>query len=93
MALVPQAGREYDILFAKADPAPHQIKKSCKHNARIYRDSETEQAEDSGDLTNLRMLFGERNPDETAPVADRELFRSIYQVMSRLSADNGRAST
>lgn len=89
VALVPRAGREYSILFTKADLALHQVKKSGKHGVRFFRDHETEQQEDSSDLSNLRMIFGERNLEETALVADRELFQSIFRSMSRLASVKG----
>lgn len=90
VAMVPQAGRDYGILFAKADLALHEIKKSGKHDVRIYRDQKVEQSESSGsDLFNLRVIFGERNPKQSALVADREQFQNVYRSMVRLSSANG----
>ena len=88
-ALAPQAGQEYNILFSKADFALHQIKKGGKHSARIYHDQETKQSEgNSSDLSNLRMIFGERNLKKTALVADRDLFQDVYRFMVRLASVN-----
>ena len=90
VALVPQDGREYSMLFAKADLALHEVKKSGKHDVRIFRDQEASQPEEnSGDLSNLRMIFGERNVKKTALVANRELFQDIYRYMVRLASVNG----
>lgn len=89
-ALVPQAGREYGMLFAKADLALHQVKKGGKHDALVYRDQESEKTEEkSSDLSDLRMIFGERNLKKSALVADSELFQNIYRFMVRLSSVNG----
>ena len=90
VTLVPKDGREYDMLFAKADLALHHAKRGSKHGVRIHQDQETERPEESkGDLSNLRMIFGERNPRKTALVAERELFQDIYQSMVRLASANG----
>lgn len=89
VAMVPQEGREYSMLFAKADFALHQVKKGGKHGVRVYRDQEAGQSEASGgDLSNLQMVFGERNIKKTALVADRELFQEIYRYMVRLASVN-----
>ena len=89
-ALVPREGREYGMLFARADYALHQVKRAGKHDVRIYHDQDPEcTEEDAGDLSDLRMIFGERNIKKTALVADRELFHDIYRYMVRLANVNG----
>ncbi len=89
VVMVPHAGREYNVLFAKADLALHQTKKSGKHDVRVYNDQNPEQLKENGsDLTNLQMIFSERNPKKTAIVADRELFQDIYRFMVRLASVN-----
>ena len=90
VALAPQQGREYSILFAKADLALHEVKRGSKHDVRFFRDQETERADESSSgLSSLRMIFGERNVKRTALVADRELFHDIYRYMVRLASVNG----
>lgn len=90
VALVPREGREYGMLFAKADLALHQAKRGGKHGVKIYGDQDAAQAEEgTGDLSNLQMIFGERNAKKAALVADRELFQEIYRYMARLTAVNG----
>jgi diguanylate cyclase (GGDEF)-like protein len=90
VALVPKDGREYGMLFAKADLSLHHTKRGSKHGVRIFREQDKGPSEkNKGDLSNLRMIFGERNPRKTALVAERELFQDIYQSMVRLASANG----
>ena len=89
VAMVPQEGREYSVLFAKADLALHEVKKGGKHGVKVYCDQKTEQTGDSsGDMSSLRMIFGERNIKKTAVVADRELFQNLFRYLVRLSLVN-----
>lgn len=90
VAIAPREGREYSVLFAKADLALHQAKRNGKHDVKIFRDEETGRSKSSaGDLANLQMIFGERNVRKTALVADRELFQEIYRYMVRLTSVTG----
>ena len=87
-AMVPEGGREYTVLFSKADQALHQAKKEGKHIFRIHREQESSQSEESaGELTSLRMVFGERNQKRTAMVADKETFQDVYRFMMRFASN------
>jgi hypothetical protein len=85
---VPEGGRDYSLLFSKADQALHQAKKNGKHNIVIHQEQEMEQSEESaGELSNLRMVFGERNQKRTAMVADKTIFRDVYRFMMRFASN------
>lgn len=85
--LVPEGGREYSVLFSKADQVLHQAKSEGKHVLRIHQDrTEAKVEETSGELSRLQMVFGERNQKRSAMVTDRESFRSVYQFMMRFAA-------
>lgn len=88
VVFVPKDGNEYSILFSKADMALHQIKKSGKHDVRIYNDDDIIDSPKDNKLSNLQVIFGERNIKKTALVLDRESFTRIYQYMERLSFAN-----
>lgn len=84
---VPQGGREYSVLFFKADLALHRAKQDGKHGIRIYHDNEEKTSEEnSGGLASLRTLFGERSQKKSALVADQDMFRDIYRFMVRFSS-------
>lgn len=86
--MVPDGGREYSVLFSKADQALHQAKKEGKHNLRIHREQTATASEIStGELSSLRMVFGERNQKRTAVVADREIFKDVYRFLMRYSSN------
>lgn len=90
VAIAPREGHEYSVLFAKADLALHQAKRGGKHSVRVFHDEDAGQSEKSGsDLSNLQMIFGERNVKKTALVADRVLFQEIYRYMVRLTSVTG----
>ena len=90
VSLVPRDGNEYSTLFAKADLALHEVKRGSKHNVMIYSDEgETKAEEGNRKLSNLQMIFGERNIEKSALVTDREMFQSIYKYMERFASVNG----
>jgi diguanylate cyclase (GGDEF)-like protein len=83
---VPQGGREYGTLFSKADMALHRAKKDGKHDCSIFRDeAEMTQEERSDDIFSLKMIFGERNRNRSAIIADKDMFRDIYRFLVRFS--------
>ncbi len=88
-AFVPAEGRQYSVIFEKADLALHKVKQSGKHDVMVYQDQEAGNQEENSDLLTLQTIFGERNVRKTALVADRELFQNIYRYMVRLTSING----
>lgn len=86
--MVPQGGREYSVLFSKADQALHQAKKEGKHHITIHREqAKATREESTGELSSLQMVFGERNQKRTALIADKDIFRDVYRFMVRFASN------
>lgn len=85
--LVPEGGREYGILFSKADQALHQAKTDGKHVLRMHRDQREVKEDKDSEISRLQTVFGERNRKPTAMVADRNTFRDVYRFMMRYAAN------
>jgi diguanylate cyclase (GGDEF)-like protein len=89
VTFVPKDGREYSSLFSKTDLALHQIKRNGKHKVQVYNDETADKTvEESGNLSNLQLIFGERNIEKSAKIADREQFQEIFQYMNRFAGVN-----
>lgn len=88
---VPEEGTEFSALYKKADNALYDVKKQGKHSCAVF--GKHNHAENhlllTNDISQTRMILGERNVEAGAYFVDFDTFKSIYQLLSRM-CDNYR---
>jgi diguanylate cyclase (GGDEF)-like protein len=76
---------DYLTVFSKADAALYKAKQVGKHCTHFYeKDAETESESAISDFRNLKMIFGERNPQRGAFLTDCDSFKTVYRFVLRL---------
>lgn len=87
---IPDTAGDYADYFSKADEALYRVKKGGKHGCRIYEGGKTqgspsEEKPAAEGIAGLKQIFGERNPGAGALLADTEMFRGVFRLLSRLA--------
>ena len=81
---VPDEGRDFDILYIKADAALYDVKQHGKHGLAVFGIHKPAENLSVGGLTQLRKILEERNQESGAYFVDFEAFKKIYQLMARM---------
>ena len=84
---VPEEGRDFQMLYKKADSALYNVKNHGKHGLAVFGTQNQSKMSVEG-LSQLRMILGERNIDSSAYFVDFDTFKSIYRLFMRMDNKN-----
>ena len=83
----PNEGTDFQNLYHKADQALYKVKQNGKHGYAFY--GETHYDEDfnstSKDISNIRMILGERSIEPGAYTVTFNDFKIVYRIMFRIA--------
>ena len=85
---VPSEGREFATLYKKADKALYEVKQNGKHSLAVFGE-QSQEKNSVGELSELRMILGERNNESSAYFVDFEAFKTVYRILSRMDCKKG----
>lgn len=80
---VPSEGTDFTTLYKKADKALYEVKQSGKHSLSVFGEKNFTENKSIGELSQLRMILGERNIESGAYFVDFEAFKHIYRMLVR----------
>ena len=80
---VPSEGRDFTTLYKKADKALYEVKKHGKHSLAVFGEKNQAENNSIGELSQVRMILGERNIESGAYFVDFEAFKHIYRMLVR----------
>ncbi len=86
VAMVPECGREFNDIFAKADSALYKVKQNGKHGYSLYgSQGNAENAEESteGKLDRVVQILEERNNKAGALFLGKDYFSAVYKYVMR----------
>ncbi|MBO4780236.1 MAG: GGDEF domain-containing protein, partial [Selenomonadaceae bacterium] len=81
---VPDEGRNFVMLYKKADSALYSVKQHGKHGLAVFGSQKQAETSAIGEISGLRMILSERNQEAGAYFVDFETFKKIYQLMVRM---------
>lgn len=80
---VPDEGRNFQTLYEKADKALYEVKQNGKHGLAVFGAQSHAENNSVGELSQLRMILGERNIESGAYFVDFEGFKTVYRILVR----------
>ena len=80
---VPSEGRDFTTLYKKADKALYEVKHNGKHGVAVFGAQNRAENNSLGELSQLRMILGERNIESGAYFVDFDGFKTIYRMLVR----------
>lgn len=80
---VPREGTDFATLNKKADKALYEVKKHGKHSLAVFGEKNQAENNSIGELSQVRMILGERNIESGAYFVDFETFKHIYRMLVR----------
>lgn len=80
---VPSEGRDFTTLYKKADKALYDVKQNGKHGLKVFGTQNHAENNSTGELSQLRMILGERNIESGAYFVDFEGFKTVYRMLVR----------
>ena len=80
---VPGEGRDFTTLYKKADKALYEVKQNGKHGLSVFGAQNHAEDNPVGELSQLRMILGERNIESGAYFVDFEAFKTVYRILVR----------
>ena len=86
---VPSEGRDFTTLYKKADKALYEVKKHGKHSLAVFGAQNHRENSSVGELSQLRMILGERNNESGAYFVDFEAFKVVYRILARSDYKKG----
>ena len=94
---VPSESRDFTTLYKKADKALYEVKQCGKHGLAVFGAQKCahnghilNRVKNSvGELSELRMILGERNNESGAYFVDFEAFKVVYRLLVRMEYKKG----
>lgn len=86
VAMVPECGREYNDLFAKADSALYKVKQNGKHGYSVYGyDNNSDNPDETSEnkLDRMVQILEERNSKSGALFLGKDYFSAVYKYIMR----------
>ena len=80
---VPREGKDFATLYKKADKALYEVKQHGKHSLAVFGEKNLAEKNSIGELSQMRMILGERNIESGAYFVDFEAFKHIYRMLIR----------
>ncbi len=93
--MVPQYGRDYDMLFKMADEAMYHTKKNGKHGCTLYEDSKDSYDPDQNpdeELTRIIKIIKERNQGNEAMILGTDAISTVFRFVERVNSRYGARS-
>ena len=83
---VPDEGTDFSILCQKADQALYKVKQNGKHGCAFFGENNHKQESVSSqkDISQMRMILGERNREAGAYFLGLNDFKTVYRFLCRL---------
>ena len=86
---VPSEGRDFNTLYKKADKALYEVKQHGKHSLAVFGEKNHAENNSISELSQLRMILGERNTESGAYFVDFEAFKVVYRILARSDYKKG----
>ena len=83
-AFAPNDGSDFATLYSKADQALYKVKQNGKHGYSFYAQTHCADHLPPKDISNVRLILGERNIERGAYLVPFEYFKFIYRLMFRI---------
>ena len=82
----PNEGTDFSTLYNKADQALYKVKQNGKHGYAFYGETHSDEELSSipKDISNIRMILGERNIEPGAYFIGFDDFKIVYRLMFRI---------
>ena len=81
---VPDAGRDFQKLYEKADKALYEVKQHGKHGISIFGEkNRSENALSVEGISQMRLILSERTVENGAYFVEFEDFKKIYRLLAR----------
>jgi GGDEF domain-containing protein len=88
VVMVPENGRDYEVLFSLADGELYKVKQNGKHGYSIYSESDEGDGEGEEDtiqkLERIEKVMEERNEKDGALILGKDSFTIAYRFVMRL---------
>ena len=85
VVFAPNEGKNFAVLFKKADMALYTVKQNSKHDCSIFGSkSHVENNSSTEGISQIRMILSERNVERGAYFVDFENFQIIYRLLARM---------
>jgi len=84
-AFVPNAGRDFQTLYKKADKALYEVKQRGKHGISIFGEQNNADKAILSGISQMRLIMDERNAESGAFLVEFEVFKKIYQLLVRMA--------
>ena len=81
---VPDEGRDFEVLYEKADKALYEVKQHGKHGISVFGEKNHGQAVSVEGISQMRLILGERNVEGGAYFVEFEDFKKIYRLLARM---------
>ena len=75
----------FSELSKKADAALYDVKRHGKHGLAIFSETADAKKSDVEGISQMRMIFSERNVEPGAYVVDFDTFKKIFQLLARMA--------
>ncbi len=82
--LAPNEGKNFAVLFKKADTALYTVKQNSKHDCMIFGSKSHVENNSAENISQTRMILSERNVEQGAYFVDFENFQIIYRLLARM---------
>ena len=80
----PNEGKNFAVLFKKADTALYTVKQNSKHDCMIFGSKSHVENNSAENISQTRMILSERNVEQGAYFVDFENFQIIYRLLARM---------
>ena len=82
---VPNAGRDFQTLYIKADKALYEVKKHGKQGISIFNEQNNADKSILSGISQMRLIMDERNTESGAYFVEFGVFKKIYQLLLRMA--------
>ena len=82
---VPNEGRDFSMLTAKADKSLYKVKHHGKHGCAFFGEDNSSDSAERKNISQMQMILRERNYESGAYYVDFEKFKTLYQFEARLN--------
>ncbi|MBR4152857.1 MAG: diguanylate cyclase [Selenomonadaceae bacterium] len=82
---VPNEGRDFSMLMAKADKALYKVKHHGKHGCAFFGEEISTDETEHKNISQTQMILSERNHEAGAYFIDFEKFKAVYRFEARLN--------
>ena len=81
---IPNEGKNFELLYKKADQALYKVKQNGKHGFSIYSENKNSTETLQENFSSIHKILGERNITNDAYYVESDYFKVIYRLCVRL---------